>query len=97
MFRLDNLTKEPLEVKDINLKNLQTENEHLRIKVPDLDKRVIFFETKNNNLEQYGRQNDIYVNGIKSLKIIFFFYYLIHFFPPLKLKFRGVTLTSVIV
>ena len=74
MFRLDNLTKEPLEVKDINLKNLQTENEHLRIKVPDLDKRVIFFETKNNNMEQYGRQNDIYVNGIKSLKIIFFFF-----------------------
>ena len=71
VFRFDNLTKELLDVKDINLKNLQTENEHLRIKISDLDKRVIFLDTKNNNLEQYGRQNDIYVNGIKSLKIFF--------------------------
>lgn len=64
LSRFDNLSGEFLNLKDIIIKNLQTENERLRNKVSYLSKRVISLETSHNMLEQYGRRNNIEITGI---------------------------------
>ena len=40
-------------------KNLQIENQRLKNKVLDLEKRVLVLETKSNMLEQYKKPNNI--------------------------------------
>ena len=45
-------------------KNLQAENERLREKVRNLDRKVTALEINQNKLEQYGRRNNIEVSGI---------------------------------
>ena len=64
LSRFDELTKELLNVKDVIIKNLQAENEHLREKVCSLESKVTSLEIDQNKLEQYGRRNNIEVSGI---------------------------------
>ena len=45
-------------------KNLQIENQRLRNKVLDLEKRVLVLETKNNMLEQYRKPNNTETTSI---------------------------------
>ena len=49
---------------DIVIIELQLENQHLRKKVSDLQKKVYSAEESINSLEQYGRQNNIEITGI---------------------------------
>ena len=47
-------------------KNLQIENQRLRNKVLDLEKRVLVLETKNNMLEQYRKPNNTETTSIPN-------------------------------
>ena len=60
----DNLSTEFVNVKDIIIKNLQIEIEHLRNRVSYLNKRIVSLESNHNMLKQYGRQNNIEITGI---------------------------------
>ena len=62
--RFDELTKELLNVKDVIIKNLQARDERLREKVCSLESKVTSVEINQNELEQYGRRNNIEVSGI---------------------------------
>ena len=64
LSQFNELTKELLNVKDLIIKNLQAENERLREKVRNLDRKVTALEINQNKLEQYGRRNNIEVSGI---------------------------------
>ena len=64
LSRFDGLDKEILNIKDIIIKDLQIENQRLRKKVNDLQKRIISSEESINSLEQYGRRNNIEISGI---------------------------------
>ena len=57
--RFDGLDIESLKLKDVIIKNLQVENEHLRKKVNVLENKVSTLESEHNSLEQHGRQNNI--------------------------------------
>ena len=54
--RFDELTKELLNVKDVIIKNLQTENKRLGEKVNNLESKVTSLKINQNKLEQYGRR-----------------------------------------
>ena len=54
LTRFDDVDKELLNLKDIIIKDLQIENQRLRDKVINLEKRVILLEVGGNLLEQYG-------------------------------------------
>ena len=56
--------KELLNIKDVVLKNLQDENQRLRSKIGNLEKKVISLEGNGNLLEQYGRRNNLEITGI---------------------------------
>lgn len=64
LSRFDGLDKEILNLKDIIIKDLQIENQRLRKKVNDLQKKIISSEENINSLEQYGRRNNIEISGI---------------------------------
>ena len=64
LSRFDNLSTKFLNLKDIIIKNLQIENEHLRNQVSYLNKKVVSFEASHNILEQYGRRNNIEITCI---------------------------------
>ena len=53
-----------MNLKDIVIKELQLENQRLRNKVSDLQKKIYSSEEKTNSLEQYGRRNNIEITGI---------------------------------
>ena len=55
----DRVDKELLNLKDVIIKNLQIENQHLRSKVNFLENKVIHLEINSNHLEQYGRRNNL--------------------------------------
>ena len=55
-------------MKDIIIKNLQVENEHLRKKVNTLENKILTFESEHSSLEQYGRCNNIENTGIPDLE-----------------------------
>ena len=70
LSRFDGLDKEILNLKDIVIKELQLENQRLRKKVSDLQKKIYSAEENINLLEQYGRRNNIEITGIpESLKM----------------------------
>ena len=50
--------------KDVIIKNLQTENEHLRNRTFYLNKRIVSFESNHDMLKQYGGWNNIEITGI---------------------------------
>ena len=58
-MRFDGVHKEPLNIKDVVIKNLQDENQGLRSKIENLEKKVISLEGNGNLLEQYGRRNNL--------------------------------------
>ena len=64
LSRFDGLDKEILNLKDIVIKELQLENQRLRKKVSDLQKKIYSAEENINSLEQYGRRNNIEITGI---------------------------------
>ena len=64
LSRFDGLDKEISNIKDIVIKELQLENQRLRKKVSDLQKKVYSAEENINSLEQYGRRNNIEITGI---------------------------------
>ena len=64
LSRFNNLSTEFLNLNDIIIKNLQIENERLRNRVSNLNKRIVFLVFNHNMLEQYGRRNNIRITGI---------------------------------
>lgn len=64
LSRFDGLDKEILNMKDIIIKDLQMENQRLRKKVNDLQKKIVSSEENINSLEQYDRRNNIEITGI---------------------------------
>ena len=62
--RFDGLDKELLNLKDMIIKDLQVENQHLRMKVNNLENKVMSLEINGNHLEQYGRRNNLEITGI---------------------------------
>ena len=62
--RFDDLDNELINLKDLTIKNLQIENEHLRKKVNVLENKILTLESERNSLEQYGRRNNIKITGI---------------------------------
>ena len=65
-YRFDGLDKEIINLKEVIIKNLQTENERLRKKVTDLENKIEVIEKEHNALEQYGRRNNIEITGIPN-------------------------------
>ena len=51
-------------LKDVIIKRLQDENATLRDRCSKLEQRLIEFESSTNNLEQYGRRNNIVISVI---------------------------------
>ena len=51
-------------LKDVIIKRLQDENATLREWCSQLEQRLVVFESSTNNLEQYGRRNNIVISGI---------------------------------
>ena len=64
LSRFDGLDKEILNLKDIVIKELQLENQRLRNKVSDLQKKIYSAEENINSLEQCGRRNNIEITCI---------------------------------
>ena len=64
LTRFDGVDKELLNLKDTIIKDLQIENQRLRDKVINLEKRVISLEVGGNLLDQYGRRNNLEMTGI---------------------------------
>ena len=60
----DGLDKELLNLKDVIIKDLQVENQRLRMKVNNLENKVMSLEMNGNHLEQYGRRNNLEITGI---------------------------------
>ena len=53
-----------LNLKDVIIKDLQIENQRLRNKINNLDKKVISMEENSNSLDQYGQRNNLEITGI---------------------------------
>ena len=66
LARFDAVQSELLNVKNIIIKNLREENERLREKVSQLDKKIISLESRHNMLKQYGRRNNLEIAGIPN-------------------------------
>ena len=66
LARFDAVQSELLNVKNIIIKNLREENERLREKVSQLDKKIISLESRHNMLEQYGRRKNLEITGIPN-------------------------------
>ena len=64
LSRFDNLDKEMLNLKDMIIKDLQVENQRLRNKTNNLEKKVISLEESSNSLEQYDRRDNLEITGI---------------------------------
>ena len=64
LLRFDNLDKEMLNLKDVIIKDVQVENQRLRSRIINLEKKVISLEENSNSLEQYGRRNNLEITGI---------------------------------
>ena len=64
LSRFDGLDKELLNLKDVIIKDLQFENQRLRMKVNSLENKVMSLEINENHLEQYGRRNNLEITEI---------------------------------
>ena len=62
--RFDGLDNELLNFKDVIIKNLRVENEHLRKKVNILKNKILTLQSEDNSLEQYGCHNTIEITVI---------------------------------
>ena len=66
LMRFNGEDKELLNLKDVVIKNLQIENQRLRSKVDNLEKKVISLEENGNLLEQYGQINNLEIMGTSN-------------------------------
>ena len=57
---------ELLILKDVVIKNLQNENKKLKEEIKSLKENVVMMEKKHIQLDQYGRRNNLEINGIPS-------------------------------
>ena len=64
--RFDSLHNEFLNLKDVVIQRLQEENSRLKEKIAVLEKRVDDVESHSYLLEQYGRRNNIEIEGISD-------------------------------
>ena len=64
LSRFDGLNKELLNLKDVIIKDLQLENQRLRMKVKNLENKVMQLEINGNHLEQCGKRNNLEITGI---------------------------------
>ena len=64
LSRLDELSGKLLNVENVIIKNLQSENERPREKLSSLENKVVSLETGQNMLEPYGRRKNINISGI---------------------------------
>ena len=64
--RFDSLHNEFLNLKDVVIQRLQDDNNLLREKIALLEKRVEDAESHSHLLEQYGRRNNIEIEGISD-------------------------------
>ena len=64
LLHFDNLDEEMLNLKDAIIKNLQVENQRLRSRIVNLERKVISLEENSDSLEQYGRWNNLEITGI---------------------------------
>ena len=62
--RFDGLDKELLNLKDVIIKDLQFENQRLRMKVNNLENKIMSLEINENHLKQYGRRNNLEITEI---------------------------------
>ena len=58
------MDQELLNLKDVIIKDLQVENQRLRMKVNNLENKVMSLEINGNHLEQYGIRNNLDITGI---------------------------------
>ena len=61
---VNSMKDEFLNMKDVIIKRLQDENELLRARCSKLEDKVVSLETSVNQVEQYGRRNNIVISGI---------------------------------
>ena len=64
LSRFDGLDKELLNLKDVIIKDLQVENQRLRMKVNNIENKVMSLEINGNHLEQYRRRGNLEITGI---------------------------------
>ena len=64
LSRFDGLDKELLNLKDVITKDLQVENQRLRMKVNNIENKVMSLEINGNHLEQYRRRDNLEITGI---------------------------------
>ena len=64
LSRLDELWGKLLNVENVIIKNLQSENERPREKLSSLENKVVSLEAGQNMLEPYGRRKNINISGI---------------------------------
>lgn len=64
--RFDALHNEFLNLKDVVIQRLQDDNTHLKERIAVLEKRVEDAETHSYLLEQYGRRNNVEIEGISD-------------------------------
>ena len=57
---------EIINLKEVIIRNLQNENKRLNDEVNQLQEKIISLESKSNSVEQYGRRNDMEINGIPN-------------------------------
>ena len=61
---VNSMKDEFLNTKDVIIKHLQDENELLKARCSKLEDKVVSLETSVNQVEQYGRRNNIVIPGI---------------------------------
>ena len=61
---VNSMKDEFLNMKDVIIKHLQDENELLKARCSKLEDKVVSLETSVNQVEQYGRRNNIVIPGI---------------------------------
>lgn len=66
LLRFDNSDKEMLNLQDVIIKEIQVENQRLRNKINNLEKKSISLAENSNSIEQYGWRNNL---EIKKLSI----------------------------
>ena len=54
LLRFDNSDKEMLNLQDVIIKDIQIENQRLRNKINNLEKKSISLAENSNSIEQYG-------------------------------------------
>ena len=65
--RINSLKDEIININEIVVRNLQDENEKLRRSCERLEKQCSKYESDHKSLAQYGRRNNVILNGIPEV------------------------------